>query len=92
MAEHQEALQAALPLQGVEAEQGAEGLAGTGAGVDEHVVPAGLAVEQAGPQELDQAHLPLPWPDPRGCRRRQAQIKGGERHRAIVAMNECCGL
>jgi hypothetical protein len=57
MAEHQEMLQAAFPLQPLEAEQRAEGFAGTGTGVDQHIVVA-VALEPPA-QQLQQLRLPL---------------------------------
>jgi hypothetical protein len=56
VAEHQEALQLALLVQALESQEGAEGFAGTGAGVDQHIAAALL---QAAPQQLDQLNLPL---------------------------------
>ena len=57
MAEHQKAPQPPLALQALKAEQGTQGLAGAGAGIDQHVVAAGAL--QASLQQLDQLRLPL---------------------------------
>ena len=60
VAEHHKALQSPLLVQLLKAEQGAEGLAGTRAGMDQHVLVAGTALHQSGAQQLDQLPLPLP--------------------------------
>jgi hypothetical protein len=59
MAEHQQVLQAAFPLQPLEAEQGTEGFTGAGTGVDQHIVVA-FALESPA-QQLKQLRLPLAW-------------------------------
>jgi hypothetical protein len=57
VAEHQQALQTAFPLQLLEAEERAKGFAGAGPGVDQHVVVA-VAFEPPA-QQLQQLDLPV---------------------------------
>lgn len=64
VAEHHEAFQPSLPLQLAEAEQGSEGLAGAGPGMQEHILAAGAGPQQAGAQQLDQLALPVAGFDP----------------------------
>ena len=85
MAEDQKAIEPPLPLQGDEAEQGPQGFARTRSCMDQHVMAARLVVEQAGPQQLDQAALPLPGSHGGCCGRRDAQVEGRKSHHAIVA-------
>ena len=64
MRKHQHVLQPALLLQPPEAEQGAEGLAGAGAGMHEHIVAAAVLLQQPHPQQLNQPFLPVARFDP----------------------------
>ena len=59
MAEHQQAAQAVLALQPLEAQQGAEGFAGSGTGVDQHIRGALRVLLEAAAQQGDQLALPL---------------------------------
>ena len=56
---NQKAIQAALGAELLEAEQGAQGLAGTRAGVHQQVMAPRDGIEQLGAQQLDQTGLPL---------------------------------
>ena len=60
---NQKAIQAALGAELLEAEQGAQGLAGTRAGVHQQVMAPRDGIEQPGAQQLDQTGLPLAWPN-----------------------------
>lgn len=62
MAEHHTVLQAPLLEQLAKAQQRPQGFACPGAGVDQHILAAGLGLHQPGPQQLDQLALPLAWP------------------------------
>ena len=63
VAEHQQVLQAALTLKPLKAQQGAEGFAGAGAGIDQHIVGS-FALEPPA-QQRDQLRLPLARLHPR---------------------------
>jgi hypothetical protein len=45
----------------LEAQQCAQGLAGARTGMQEQIMPGGVGIVEAGPQQLDQLPLPGPW-------------------------------
>ena len=83
VAEHHEAAEHPLTMQLLEAEQRPKGLAGAGAGVDQHILVAAAVLVHPGAQQLDQLALPPAWLH----RRPILHFEGHGRHRASLSLH-----